>query len=300
MTNFNIHSTFFHSTEDAVSFLLEHGFVAATFTCNCGGTVKLIQNTETPHYRCTKKVCRKRFGGVFKNSCLDGFKIKPNDALLALYFFCFNLRNFQAAGFIGISEPTLVSLKKRFLLIAQNYSNTSYRKIGGQGIRVQVDETVLVRGRLIRNPSGTHDAIPNSVWLVGGIEETDEKRIFLKIVPNRRIETMSTLLSQEIEAGSILVTDGYPSYPQAANNCNFLHLFVNHNSGFVNRDGDHTNLIENVWSHLKSHLRTVHGVLRADMESFVAEFTFRRHFIKENTPAEINALFFNLVRAIFN
>ena len=185
-------------------------------------------------------------------------------------------------------------------MIASDYMSANFRKIGRPGVRVQVDETVLVRGRLIRNPSSTHDDIPNSVWLLGGIEETDEERIFLKIVPNRGVETLTEVLFNEVESGSILITDGYPSYPQAATNCNFNHLIVNHSRGFVNNDGDHTNKIENVWSHLKSHLRTVHGVMRTEMESFVVEFAFRRRFIKENTREEINELFFNLVRTIFN
>jgi hypothetical protein len=29
------------------------------------------------------------------------------------------------------------------------------------------------------------------------------------------------------------------------------HLIVNHSLGFINENGDHTNQVENMWSHLK-------------------------------------------------
>jgi hypothetical protein len=33
------------------------------------------------------------------------------------------------------------------------YQNQHFTKIGGPGIRIQIDETVIVRGRIITNPS---------------------------------------------------------------------------------------------------------------------------------------------------
>jgi hypothetical protein len=67
---------------------------------------------------------------------------------------------------------------------------------------------------VVTNPTSTHNEIPNSVWSVGGIEETGENKFFLKVVPNRRVDSIVEVLGSFIHDGSILVTDGYPSYPE--------------------------------------------------------------------------------------
>jgi hypothetical protein len=59
-------------------------------------------------------------------------------------------------------------------------------------------------------------------------------------------------------------------------------------------------LNEKIWSHLKSLLRTVHGVFRTEMESFVAEFAFKRIFLKENSPLQITRLFEKLIDVLFD
>ena len=40
-------------------------------------------------------------------------------------------------------------------------------------------------------------------------------------------------------------------------------------------DGTHTNNIENFWSHLKSHLRTMHGVYTELLLSYLDEYMYR-------------------------
>ena len=60
----------------------------------------------------------------------------------------------------------------------QEFQRRHFTKIGGPGIRIQVDDTVIVRGRLITNPSSSNEEIPNSIWLLGGIEETVDKKFF--------------------------------------------------------------------------------------------------------------------------
>jgi hypothetical protein len=70
---------------------------------------------------------------------------------------------------LQFNEPTIVKFKKVMNIIFINFQTNAYQKIGGLNIRVQVDETVLVRGRLITDPKSTADEIPSSVWLVGGI-----------------------------------------------------------------------------------------------------------------------------------
>jgi transposase len=103
-------------------------------------------------------------------------------------------------------------------------------------------------------------------------------------VPNRRSNTLIEIIRDNVHPESILVTDGYPSYPAVDSNLSMDHLIVNHSVGFRNENGDNTNSIENLWSHLKSNLKTAHGVKRSEMENFIVEFMFRKMYIKENRP----------------
>jgi hypothetical protein len=69
-------------------------------------------------------------------------------------------------------------------------------------------------------------------------------------------------------------SDGHPSYPLVARNLNFNHEIVNHSMGFLNSDGQSTNLIENLWLHLKSEIKSRYGVIYCKINRFLEEFCF--------------------------
>jgi hypothetical protein len=143
--------------------------------------------------------------------------------------------------------------------IIGNYEIESL-KIGGAGIRVQFDETAICNGRLIIKPSNTQDDVFGTQWIIGDVVQNDSRQFILKLVPNRRAETIQSLFEECVFKESIIITDGYPSYPIAVRNFGSVHEVVNHSIGFVNESGAHTNQIENLWSHLKQEYRARGGV----------------------------------------
>lgn len=66
---------------------------------------------------------------------------------------------------------------------------------------------------------------------------------------------MTRVFEPVVSVGSILHSDGYPSYLAVADNLNLAHHVVNHSRGFVSVDGTHTNNIEGFGAHLKSSIR---------------------------------------------
>ena len=120
-------------------------------------------------------------------------------------------------------------------------------KIGGEGIKVQFSETAICNGELISNPSSTPDNKPNVQWLMGDIEGNC-KNFVLKLVPKRKVPTILDVIEEHVVPGSIIVTDGYPSYPRAVVKFGSCHELVNHSNGFVNAQEAHTNQIEKLWS----------------------------------------------------
>ncbi|KAG0435235.1 hypothetical protein DMUE_4820 [Dictyocoela muelleri] len=152
--------------------------------------------------------------------------------------------------------------------------------LGGENVRVQFDETAICDGQIIKDPSNTEDESNNRriQWLVGGVEVGNCGRFVLKLVPNRKSETIYEIFLKHVHPGSIIVTDGYPSYPSAVRRFNGRHLVVNHSNEFVTSDGVHTNSIENLWSHLKMEYRSRAGISGDRLMLFLNEFTWTKRY----------------------
>ena len=52
----------------------------------------------------------------------------------------------------------------------------------------------------------------------------------------------------------------------------FTHKVVIHKNEFVTHDGVHMNSIENVWSNLKAHLKSVHGSQGTMLDGHIDEY----------------------------
>jgi hypothetical protein len=63
-----------------------------------------------------------------------------------------------------------------------------------------------------------------------------------------------------------IIVKGHRSYPSAVEEINGIH-----SQCFTNEQGHHTNLIENVWSHLKTEIQTRRGVSRRNI---IVEFVW--------------------------
>ncbi|CAG8793124.1 3875_t:CDS:1, partial [Acaulospora morrowiae] len=68
--------------------------------------------------------------------------------------------------------------------------------IGGNGIVVEIDESKFSRGKETEG-----------IWVVGGVERTDKRKCFFKVVDQRNAETIRDIVSKHIKPGSIVVTD---------------------------------------------------------------------------------------------
>ncbi|KAG0419816.1 hypothetical protein DMUE_6361, partial [Dictyocoela muelleri] len=171
-----------------------------------------------------------------------------------------------------ISDHTIALARKKMIEIYRRL-NQNNMFLGGLGTIVEADETVLSRRGIIRNPTSYDDQAQDAIWILGLIDHTNEKNNYLKRVENRRILTLTRALEGVVGVGSILYTDGHPSYPQVAENLGLQHQVVNHSLGFVAPDGTHTNLIEGFWSHLKAKMRSQHGV---NIDDWLEEYSFKR------------------------
>lgn len=88
------------------------------------------------------------------------------------------------------------------------------------------------------------------VWIVGGVERTPERKIFITTVEDRKKDTLHLILSNYIKKGSEIRTDCWKGYNGLARipGKHYRHQTVNHAKEFKTASGVHTNTIEGIVS----------------------------------------------------
>ncbi|KAF7685208.1 hypothetical protein CDIK_4043 [Cucumispora dikerogammari] len=83
-----------------------------------------------------------------------------------------------------------------------------------------------------------------------GVIDQNTKRFYIAMVKDRTIQSIVEFLIKFFVPGSIIVSDCFASYPTAVNRHGSIHQFCNYSAmEWVNEQGYHTNLIENLWMH---------------------------------------------------
>ena len=142
--------------------------------------------------------------------------------------------------------------------------------IGGPGIVVEVDESKFGRRKYHRG----HRV--EGVWVLGGVERTEKRRVFLVPVPDRKTETLVAVLRHHVAPGSIVHTDLWRGYSGLADALGVHHLTVNHSQGFRDHEtGVDTNTIEGTWAGIKIGIAPRHRC-KAFIAEHLAEFIWRR------------------------
>ena len=140
--------------------------------------------------------------------------------------------------------------------------------IGGPGIDVQVDETLLTNVRKNSNAC-------NLRLTVLGL--TDGQTFLTLPVPDRSARTLLPLIKRHVRPGSIINTDGWRAYNKLGE-LGYKHITANHKAGlWVGENGANTLIIDNYWGILKQFLRRTHVQLRESRTETYLKL-FRAHY----------------------
>lgn len=269
-TKIHPYLSIFTSDRYAYMFLRETKIFKSVIDCSSCSSIMYLNKTdyhEEGFFKCQNKNCKNKRTNK-SNSLFEGVRINSSQITRVIYCILYEYNLIQGTSLCNISKPTYIRLKD---IILSNLDMEN-KRIGGLGYDVQIDETAICNGLIIKNPSNTLDTKSSIQWIVGGIDNTPEKNFFLVIVPNRKSTTLLQIFNEKIKKGSRIITDGYPSYPNAVKDFGAEHKIVNHVEGFVNTEGFHTNNIENLWSHLKKDFRERAGVNKTRIQIFLKEF----------------------------
>ena len=146
----------------------------------------------------------------------------------------------------------------------------TFTKIGGPGIIVEIDESKLSKRKYNR---GHH---VEGIWVVGGVERTTDRKLFVVEVNNRNAQTLSEKIEQYVLHGSIIYTDCWRGYTFLDNNEHYTHQTVNHSVTFIDPITNvHTNTIEGTWSGLKNKIPKRNRT-RDNLGNHILSFIWRR------------------------
>ncbi|CAO0796138.1 unnamed protein product [Mucor circinelloides] len=229
-------------------------------TCLNGMVMKLRYDWQRGYYwRCTRNnCCGKSRASVLEHSFFAQRRSSLSKQLLVLYFWVNRAPRSFISSVVGLHSSTVKNIIDDFYQVMQediaeglSRGDENALKIGGPGIIVEIDESKFGK----RKYNTGHRV--EGVWVIGGVERTPERRVFLVAVENRNAETIKALILRYVAPGSIIHTDCWaayvniPNWRNAPSDLPFTHERVNHSVEYVNENGAHTNTIEGTWNGIK-------------------------------------------------
>ncbi|KCZ76982.1 hypothetical protein H311_02014 [Anncaliia algerae PRA109] len=213
----------------------------------CNSKLKLEKNKDIYLLRCTWSICRTKISPfkdtIFENSKLDPLKIFN---ILKMWLDRISLK--QICHNIGINKSTLSKFIKKAAKLAVPKYYKNFKPLGGKDIIIEADESKFGK----RKYNKGHKV--EGIWVLGMVERTIDRRIFLIAVDDRRANTLQKILSQNVTPDSILYTDCWRGYIGLGSNF-AMHKTVNHSKGFKDyTSGVHTNTIEGNWAAVKAQI----------------------------------------------
>lgn len=111
--------------------------------------------------------------------------------------------------------------------------------------------------------------------------ERQSNRVRFFPVQRRDAATLLPIIADNIEAGSLIISDGWAAYGGIRHLQNqYEHQWVNHRLFFVDPNDReiHTQGIEATWGALKTSLRHLHGTNPELLPTYLFQYMFRRFY----------------------
>ena len=154
-------------------------------------------------------------------------------------------------------------------------------RVGGPGITVQIDESVVYRAKHHRG----HALYRPPQWVLG-IYDVEQKKGLTLVIPNRKSSTLMPLINRHVLHGTEIHTDmwrGYLPLSQTPFPLTYVHKVVNHSRFFLDTiTGVHTNNVEAYWSSVKKKLKSMNGSRRTLISSYLYEHMYRQHYFLDD------------------
>jgi ISXO2-like transposase domain len=262
--------------------LQELGVLHSSMDCQgCRSAMTLTKRTNRVLdglvWQCTRKSCGKRLS-IRKNSWFSAAHLSISTQFLLIYC-CLKYDKMLSkyiADIAGIDEGTVVDWGNYIREAISQYF-LDHPLFLGQNHPVQIDESLF--GGRCKYHRGDHGKHTQS-WVFGMIEEVSGLNV-LWMVDDRKRLTLTRLIRSHITIGATVKSDGWASYA-ALDEEGYKHLTVNHSVKFVSDSGVHTQLIESLWSQVKSVLKAKRGTRKHFLAGYLDLYSFASLAKSEN------------------
>ncbi|KAK3909791.1 putative transposase-like protein [Frankliniella fusca] len=274
----DIYAFFRQDEKDVVQSLQEEGMLLPLRRCpkKTSRTAQILdRNTDFKgHYAAYCKKCKK-FSSLCKDTFFEGTHQSFEDIFVALWTWICHVSQHDAASLTGISRNALNQDIASWKIL-----NTPHRTLGGEGVVVQIDESVITKRKCNRG-KGVRKSIPEK-WVLG-LYDTDKKTGVVLYVVKRDRATLAPLIRQYCKEGSILWTDGWAAY-KGLDKFGFKHHVVNHSKEFKSADGSFSNWVEGYWSTLKQYCRHTNVLKSKLLAEHIDEFAMYHQYYCGSLP----------------
>lgn len=219
-------------------------------------------------YKCSDNQCYKRFT-VKSYTIMKNSKIKLRD-----WFFIIFQNSLNKKSLSSVQYGRNHSLTQKSAWYIQHKIRSTYAQDETKlkGI-IEVDEAFCSADRKNGYKTWWGGISTRKAPILGLIERRG--RVIVKVVPDRRRQTLIPMIQKYVEVGSTVYTDGYAGY-RSLKDLGYEHDWVEHTTQQWTNGDVHTNSIEGFWSHFKKSVRNAHHfVSNKHIQSYLDEAVFK-------------------------
>ena len=275
-------ATFYENSSKALQFFRDHGVLPSVVKCpTCHKDCNYRDSQRI--WRCTGSYVipkkKKRWRCDFstsdnKGTFLQNVSVAPWKVLVFVnHWISHHWDHKTVTKGLGLSLVTSVDWRSFCSEVAENWLSNQ-NTIGGPGIVVEIDETLIVcrkyeRGRVL-----------SQLWLFGGIERVSKKKFVVPLVGplgeagHRDKGTLIPIIQQYILPDSVIISDQWGAY-KTLKNLGYTHYSINHCENFVDvADSNiHTQNIERLWRDVKEWVKRP-GIKSKYLFQYLARYLF--------------------------
>lgn len=178
----------------AKQFLIDHCILKKEMDCDkCGRSVTANMNRETYRHKCLES--KRVEVSVWRHSFFSRVNLGPHQVLRLAYLWLCGCSHGVLETITGHSNATVTAFMKHFRQLLENSIPEAACVIGGEGIIVEIDECKIAKRKFNRGH------FVEGAWVVGGVERTEQRKVFMVEVVDRTAETLAEVITTYVDPG---------------------------------------------------------------------------------------------------
>ncbi|XP_068210958.1 uncharacterized protein [Palaemon carinicauda] len=275
----------YHGTQEerATNFLREHLVLPRSVQCpKCNAALYFREEKHTWYCKTSvripktkkRKYCNYSVSD-YKGTFLQNLHLPPWKIILLVNYWLYKHCDTQfLMENLGLSPNTIIEYKSLCSEVTE-YVMDNQEPIGGPGITVEIDESLLWQPKYSREPPLSDTRV------FGGIERVSKTSFLVPIlepmISSRDSSTLVPLIQKYIKPGSIIISDNWSSY-NSLNSLGYEHRIVSHTEA---RHDTHTQNIESLMREAREQIQRS-GSRSEYFRRYLSRFVFIKKYPVEN------------------